>query len=79
MDTATLIDRMVDGYNRHDTEALAPCYAPDARVHPAVGRRRSTPGPGWPPSAWCCRVSPTSNSIRATWPPMTEWRSWRPG
>ena len=35
MDTAALIDRMVDSYNRRDTEALAPCYAPDARVHPA--------------------------------------------
>ena len=35
MDTAALVDRMVDSYNRHDTEALAPCYAPDARVHPA--------------------------------------------
>jgi hypothetical protein len=35
MDTAALIDRMVDSFNRHDTEALAPCYAPDARVHPA--------------------------------------------
>ena len=34
MDTAALIDRMVDSYNRHDTEALAPCYALDARVHP---------------------------------------------
>jgi SnoaL-like domain len=38
MDTAALVDRMVDCYNRHDTEALAACYAPDARVHPA----------GWP-------------------------------
>jgi hypothetical protein len=38
MDTAALVDRMVDRYNRHDTEALAACYAPDARVHPA----------GWP-------------------------------
>jgi hypothetical protein len=35
MDTAALVDRMVDCYNRHDTEALAACYAPDARVHPA--------------------------------------------
>jgi hypothetical protein len=38
MDTAALVDRMVDSYNRHDTEALAPCYTPHARVHPA----------GWP-------------------------------
>jgi hypothetical protein len=29
---------MVDCFNRHDPEALAACYAPDARVHPA----------GWP-------------------------------
>jgi SnoaL-like domain len=38
MDTAALVDRMVDCFNRHDPEALAACYAPDARVHPA----------GWP-------------------------------
>jgi SnoaL-like domain len=38
MDTAALVDRMVDCFNRHDPEALADCYAPDARVHPA----------GWP-------------------------------
>jgi hypothetical protein len=38
MDTAAIVDRMVDCYNRHDTEALAACYAPDARVHHA----------GWP-------------------------------
>jgi hypothetical protein len=38
MDGAALIDRMVDCFNRHDPEALADCYAPDARVHPA----------GWP-------------------------------
>jgi hypothetical protein len=49
MDTAALVDRMVDCFNRYDPEALAACYAPDARVHPPAGRRRSTPGPGWPP------------------------------
>ena len=38
MDTAALVDRMVDSYNRHDIDALAACYAPDARVHHA----------GWP-------------------------------
>ena len=38
MDTAALVDRMVDCFNRHDPEALAACYAPDARVHRA----------GWP-------------------------------
>jgi hypothetical protein len=35
MDTAALVDRMVDCFNRHDPKALADCYAPDARVHPA--------------------------------------------
>jgi len=79
MDTAALIDRMVDSYNRRDTEALAPCYAPDARVHPAAGRRKSTPGPGWPPSVPSSAVSPTSRSIPGTWPPTTGWRSWKPG
>jgi SnoaL-like domain len=38
MDTAALVVRMVDCYNRRDAEALAACYASDARVHPA----------GWP-------------------------------
>jgi hypothetical protein len=38
METAALVDRMVDCFNRHDLEGLAACYAPDARVHPA----------GWP-------------------------------
>jgi SnoaL-like domain len=38
MDTAALVERRVDCFNRHDPEALAACYAPDARVHPA----------GWP-------------------------------
>ena len=38
MDTAAFVDRMVDSYNRHDIDALAACYAPDARVHHA----------GWP-------------------------------
>jgi ketosteroid isomerase-like protein len=35
MDTAALVDRMVDCFNRHDVHALAACYAPDAKVHPA--------------------------------------------
>jgi ketosteroid isomerase-like protein len=38
MDTAALVDRMVDSYNRHDADALAACYAPDARINAA----------GWP-------------------------------
>lgn len=38
METADLVDRMVAGFNRHDPGALAACYAPGARVHPA----------GWP-------------------------------
>jgi ketosteroid isomerase-like protein len=46
MDTAALVDRMVDSYNRHDTEALAPCYAPDARVHPA-GRPEAVNAGTW--------------------------------
>jgi ketosteroid isomerase-like protein len=46
MDTATLIDRMVDSYNRHDTETLAPCYAPHARVHPA-GRPEAVDAGTW--------------------------------
>jgi hypothetical protein len=32
MDTAALVDRMVDCFNRHDPEAMAACYAPDARA-----------------------------------------------
>jgi hypothetical protein len=35
---AALVVGMVDCCNRHDNDALAACYAPDARVHPA----------GWP-------------------------------
>jgi ketosteroid isomerase-like protein len=35
MDTAALVDRMVDCFNRHDVHALAACYAPDAKAHPA--------------------------------------------
>jgi hypothetical protein len=35
---AALVVLMVDCCNRHDTDALAACYAPDARVHHA----------GWP-------------------------------
>jgi SnoaL-like polyketide cyclase len=38
MDSAALVNRTVDCYNRRDAEALAACYAPDARIHPA----------GWP-------------------------------
>ncbi|HEV3011860.1 MAG TPA: nuclear transport factor 2 family protein [Actinomycetota bacterium] len=33
MDTAALVDRMVDSYNRHDPDDLAACYAPGARVN----------------------------------------------
>jgi Domain of unknown function (DUF4440) len=79
MDTAALVDRMVDCFNRHDPEALAACYAPDARVHPA----------GWPRAVdtgtWLAAVPviwttfPTFASTRATWPPTTGWRSWKPG
>jgi ketosteroid isomerase-like protein len=38
MDTAALVDRMLDAYNRHDIDALAACYVPGARVR----------GSGWP-------------------------------
>ena len=38
MDTAALVGRMVDSFNRRDTEAHAARYAPGARVHLA----------GWP-------------------------------
>ena len=64
---AALVVLMVDCCNRHDTDALAACYAPDTWVHPLAGRRRSTPGPGWPPSASSWPPSPTCGSIRATW------------
>ena len=79
MDTAALIDQMVDSYNRHDTQALAACYVPDARIHPA----------GWPQpvdtGTWLAAIpviltpSPTFGCIRATWPPTTGWHSWKPG
>ena len=38
MDTAAPVDRMVDCFNRHDPEALATCYAPDAGSIPPAGR-----------------------------------------
>jgi len=38
MDATALVVRMVDCCNRHDSDALAAFYAPDAWVHPA----------GWP-------------------------------
>jgi hypothetical protein len=46
MDTAALVDRMVDCFNRHDPEALAACHAPDARVEtlPATGRATDIAG-----------------------------------
>ena len=80
MDTAALVDRMVDSYNRHDTDALAACYAPDARVHHA----------GWPEDVdaqtWLVLFGGpllttflTSRSVLATWPLTTGWRYWRPG
>ena len=72
---AALVVLMVDCCNRHDTDALAACYAPDTWVHPLAGRRRSTPGPGWPPSASSWPPSPTCGSIRATWLPTARWRS----
>jgi hypothetical protein len=38
---AALVVLMVGCCNRHDTDALAACYAPDTWVHPA----------GWPQAA----------------------------
>jgi hypothetical protein len=46
--SAALVVLMVDCCNRHDTDALAACYAPNTWSIPPAGRRRSTPGPGWP-------------------------------
>ena len=78
MDTAALVDRMVDSYNRHDLDALGACYAPGARINL-----------GWPedvdPATWLAAfgaslpASPTSRSVPATWSPTTGWRSLRPG
>jgi hypothetical protein len=51
MDTAAFVDRMVDSYNRHDIDALAACYAPDAQSTTPAGWRTSMPRPGWPSSA----------------------------
>jgi hypothetical protein len=71
---AALVVGMVDCCNRHDTDALAACYAPDTWSIPPAGRRRSTAGPGWPPSASSWPPSPTCGSIRATWLPTAGWR-----
>jgi hypothetical protein len=38
MDIAALVDRILDRYNRHDTDALAAGYAPGARIQSS----------GWP-------------------------------
>jgi len=72
---AALVVLMVDCCNRDDTDALAACYAPDAWSIPPAGRRRSTPGPGWPPSASFWPPSPTCGSIRAAWLPTAGGRS----
>jgi hypothetical protein len=66
---AALVVGMVACCNRHDTDALAACYAADARVHPA----------GWPQAVDArtrlatfgviLATSPTCGSIRATWLP----------
>lgn len=72
---AALVVGMVDCCNRHDTDALAACYAADAWVHPAgwpqavdARTRLATFGVILPPS-------PTCGSIRATWLPTAGWRS----
>ena len=72
---AALVVLMVDCCNRHDTDALAACYAPNTWVHPAgwpqavdARTRLATFGVILPPS-------PTCGSIRATWLPTAGWRS----
>jgi hypothetical protein len=69
---AALVVLMVDCCNRHDTDALAACYAPDTWVHPA----------GWPQAvdartrlATFGVILATCGSIRATWLPTAGWRS----
>jgi SnoaL-like domain len=79
MDTAALVARMVEGFNRHDPEALAACYAPDARVHPA----------GWPEAVDAGTWLAAFPVILATFPDLQlhphnlaadhRWRCWRPG
>jgi hypothetical protein len=55
---AALVVLMVDCCNRHDTDALAACYAPDTWVHPA----------GWP-QAVDARLA-TFGVILATFPDL---------
>jgi hypothetical protein len=57
---AALVVLMVDCCNRHDTDALAACYAPDARVHPA----------GWPQAVDARTRLATFGVILATFPDL---------
>jgi hypothetical protein len=78
MDTAALVERMVDCFNRHDVHALAACYAPDAKVHPA-GCPEPVDAQTWTAAfSLVLQSFPDLQVYRATWPPTTEWRSWRP-
>ena len=45
MDTAALVDRMVDSYNRHDLDDLGACYAPGARIN--LGWPEDVDPAGW--------------------------------
>jgi hypothetical protein len=58
--TAALVVLMVDCCNRHDTDALAACYAPDTWVHPA----------GWPPAVDARTRLATFGVILATFPDL---------
>jgi hypothetical protein len=60
MAAAALVVGMVACCNRHDTDALAACYAPDARVHPA----------GWPQAVDARTRLATFGVILATFPDL---------
>jgi len=57
---AALVVLMVDCCNRHDTDALAACYAPDTWVHPA----------GWPQAVDARTRLATFGVILATFPDL---------
>ena len=60
MAAAALVVGMVACCNRHDTDALAACYAADARVHPA----------GWPQAVDARTRLATFGVILATFPDL---------
>ena len=57
---AALVVLMVDCCNRHDTDALGACYAPDTWVHPA----------GWPQAVDARTRLATFGVILATFPDL---------